>query len=43
MNHLNNLFHNELVIDLLNFHFKKNQLCDVCQKDKQVKTSFKYK
>lgn len=39
--HLNKLISKELVIGLPKMKFKKDGLCDVCQKGKQTKASFK--
>nr|KYP71481.1 hypothetical protein KK1_010740 [Cajanus cajan] len=41
MDHLNKLSRKELVIGLPKLKFSKDKLCDVCQKGKQVKASFK--
>jgi len=43
MEHLNKLISKYLVIGLPNLRFKKDRLCDACQKGKQVKVSFKSK
>lgn len=43
IDHLNKFVYKDLEIDLPNLHFEKKQLCDVCQKGKQVRAYFKYK
>ena len=43
MDHLNKLISKDLVIGLPKLKFKKDRLCDACQKGKQVKVSFKSK
>lgn len=43
MDHLNKLVRKDLVIGLPKLCFKKSWLCDVCQKVKQVKASYKSK
>ena len=43
MDLLNKLSKNNLVIGLPKLKFSKERICDVCQKGKQVKTSFKPK
>jgi len=40
MQHLNKLISKELVIGLPKIKFEKDKLCVVCQKGKQVKSSF---
>ena len=41
MEHLNKLISKDLVIGLPKLKFEKDRLCDVCQKGKQVRISFK--
>ena len=41
MDHLNKLISKDLVIGLPKLKFKKDKLCDACQKGKQAKISFK--
>ena len=43
MNIISKLVKNELVEGLAHIVFKNKKLCDACQMDKQVKTSFKEK
>lgn len=43
VDHLNKLTGKNLVIGFPNLHFEKSQLCDVCQKGKQVGAFFKVK
>ena len=43
MNTLNKLVKNDLVIWLPKLKFDKNKICDACQFDKKVKSSFKAK
>jgi len=41
MHHLNKLISNDLVIGLPKLKFKKDHVCEACQKGKQTKRSFK--
>ena len=43
MHHLNHLVKKDLVIGIPKLKFKKNKLCEACQKGKQVKNSFQSK
>ena len=43
MNHLNKLISRDLVIGLPKLKFKRDHICEACQKGKQVKSSFKIK
>jgi len=43
MHNLNKLISNELVIGLPKFRFKKEHVCEACQKGKQIIKSFKLK
>ena len=43
MHHLNKLISKDLVIGLPKLKFKKDHLCEACQKGKQIKHSFKLK
>jgi len=43
MHHLNKLISKDLVIGLPKLKFKKDHLCETCQKGKQIKHSFKLK
>ena len=43
MDHLNKLIKHDLVIGLPKLKYKKDKLCDACQKGKQTKVSFKPK
>ena len=41
MEHLNKIISKDFVIGLPKLKFKKDRLCDACQKGKQVRVSFK--
>ena len=43
MNHLNKLISKDLVIELPKLKFERDNICEACQKGKQVKSSFKIK
>ena len=43
MEYLNKLISKDLVICLQKLKFEKDRLCEVCQKEKQVRVSFKSK
>ena len=43
MHHLNHLVKKDLVIGILKLKFEKHELCEACQKGKQVKNSFQSK
>jgi len=43
MHHLNKLISKDLVVGLSKLKFKKDHICETCQKGKQIKNSFKLK
>jgi len=43
MHHFNRIASKELVIDLPKLRFERDRICEVCQKGKQTKNSFKQK
>ena len=43
MHRLNRLISKDLVVDLPKLKFKKDNICEACQKGKQIKHSFKLK